>query len=242
MNDIVQALINRKSTRAFLEKQISLVDKNLILTASVNAPTAGNQQLYTILDITSVDVKKSLSILCDNQPFIAKAPLVLIFLADPKKWHDAYLAVGLSPRKLQIGDLVLAIDDALVASQNAVTCAESLGIGSCYIGDIMENHNEVKNLLHLPSHVFPAGMLVFGFPTEQQINRPKPARVHLKHIVHENSYRTMDHVELEEMFSPKAVDNNYEKWLTSFCNRKFNSDFSIEMSNSISKYFRDFDY
>ena len=240
MNEIVKSLIDRKSVRVFLDKEIPENEKDLILTASVNAPTAGNQQLYTILDITSQDVKNQLAILCDNQPFIAKAPLVLIYLADPKKWHDAYLSIGLEPRQLAIGDLVLAIDDAVIASQNAVTASESFGIGSCYIGDVMECHDEIRALLNLPEHVFPASMVVFGYPTDKQKERIKPERVAMEHIVHENAYRTMDSAELKKMLSKNATNTTYEKWLTAFCNRKFNSDFSVEMSNSIEKYFKQF--
>ena len=49
-----------------------------------------------------------------------------------------------------------------------------------------------RQLLHLPEYVFPAAMLVFGYPTAQQRERQKPERVALKHIVHENGYRHMD--------------------------------------------------
>lgn len=50
MNEIIQQLIDRKSVRAFMDQDISEEDRQLILTAAVNAPTAGNQQLYTILN------------------------------------------------------------------------------------------------------------------------------------------------------------------------------------------------
>ena len=97
------------------------------------------------------------------------------------------------------GDLMLAVTDTAIAAQNAVVAAQSLGIGSCYIGDIMENCEEQRRLLQLPGFVFPAAMLVFGWPTEQQKQRPKPERCEQKHIVHENIYRSMDGAELREM-------------------------------------------
>ncbi|MEG1241155.1 MAG: nitroreductase family protein, partial [Oscillospiraceae bacterium] len=52
MNEVLQALHGRKSVRVFLEKPIPAADKTAILEAACAAPTAGNQQLYTILDIT----------------------------------------------------------------------------------------------------------------------------------------------------------------------------------------------
>ena len=48
---------------------------------------------------------------------------------------------------------MLAITDTAIAAQNAVVAAESLGIGSCYIGDIMENCEEQRRLLQLPEYV-----------------------------------------------------------------------------------------
>ena len=99
---------------------------------------------------------------------------------------------------------MLAVTDAAIAAQNAVVAAESFGIGSCYIGDIMENCEEQRRLLKLPEYVFPAVMLVFGWPTEQQKHRPKPVRFEQKHIVHENTYRSMDGEELRNMFEGRC--------------------------------------
>ena len=175
MNEILQQLARRKSVRAYEEVPVTAEEKRLILEAACQAPTAGNQQLYTIIDVTSQPLKDALAVSCDDQPFIAKAPMVLVFCADCKKWYDAYRDAGLSPRAPGAGDLMLAVTDAAIAAQNAVTAAESLGIGSCYIGDIMERCQEQRRLLSLPDYVFPAVMLVFGRPTRQQADRVKPS-------------------------------------------------------------------
>ena len=134
MNDVIKQLYERKSVRVFTEQEIGLQEKNAVLMAAAQAPTAGNQQLYTILDITDQAIKDRLVETCDHQPMIAQAKMVLIFCADCKKWYDAYLSVGCTPRRPGVGDLLLATGDAMIAAQNAVTAAESLGIGSCYIG------------------------------------------------------------------------------------------------------------
>ena len=241
MNEIIESLYRRKSVRAYENKAIPEEMKNLILEAAMQAPSAGCQQLYTILDITDQKLKEVLAESCDHQPFIAKAQMVLVFCADCKKWYDAYLEAGCEPRKPGVGDLMLAVTDATIAAQNAVVAAESLGIGSCYIGDIMENYEEQRALLQLPDYVFPAVMLVFGWPTEQQKQRPKPQRCELKHIVHENAYRSMDGEELREMLAHECKNQTYEEWCSAFCNRKYNSDFAREMSRSVAKYLEQFD-
>lgn len=240
MNPILQSLHARKSVRAFEDRPIPEEVKQQILEAAVQAPTAGNQQLYTILDITDPLLKQALSITCDHQPFIAKAPMVLIFCADCKKWLDAYREAGCTPRAPGAGDLLLAVTDAAIAAQNAVVAAESLGIGSCYIGDVMENCEQQRELLHLPDYVFPAAMLVFGWPTRQQRERPKPARCPMEQIVHTNAYRCMDGQELRAMLAGRTGAQGFEDWCAAFCARKYDSDFSREMTRSVEEYLHQF--
>lgn len=240
MNETITQLINRKSVRVFEDREIPKECKSQILQAAVNAPTAGNQQLYTILDITDQSLKDRLAETCDHQPFIAKAKLVLIFCADCRKWYRGFRAAGCDPRRPGAGDLMLAVLDAAIAAQNAVTAAESLGIGSCYIGDVMENCEIHRELLSLPAYVFPAAMLVFGYPTDQQKKRPKPLRAPMSHILHENGYRDMEEAELRELFGAQRNAGGYEAGMRAFCARKYNSDFAREMTRSAEEYLRDY--
>lgn len=236
MNEIIKSLHARKSVRIFTEKDISQEIKESILQAALQAPSAGCQLLYTILDITDQTKKEKLADLCDHQPFIAKAKMVLIFCADCEKWLSFYREAGLSPRKPEAGDLLLAVEDALIAAQNAVTAAESFGIGSCYIGDVMENAEEMETLLELPPYVYPACMLVFGYPTRQQQERKKPERFALSDIVCENTYRRKNSQEIRSMFSVMTGAKSYEDWMKAFWERKYESDFSREMNRSMEVY------
>ena len=240
MNNTIQELRKRKSVRVFTGEPISPEKKALILEAATQAPTAGNQQLYTIIDITDKSLKERLAVTCDNQPFIAEADMVLVFVADCQKWYDGFKDAGAAPRNPGVGDLMLAVTDTAIAAQNAVVAAESLGIGSCYIGDIMENAEIHKEILNLPEYTFPAVMLVFGYPTKQQVLREKPQRVAMSHIVHENAYHPMDADEKKEMWQQKTGVMSYEEWMKNFCNRKYNSDFSKEMSRSVQVYLNAF--
>ena len=240
MNEIIKSLYARKSVRVFTEEEISKEDKNSILSATLQAPSAGCQLLYTILDITDEQKKERLAVLCDNQPFIAKAKLVLVFCADCRKWLSFYKEAGLEPRKPGAGDLLLAVEDALIAAQNAVTAAESLGIGSCYIGDVMENAEEMKALLQLPQYVYPACMLVFGYPTAQQKEREKPDRFRVSDIVCENVYQDKSGEEIREMFQGRTGAKSYDEWMEAFWKRKYESDFSREMNRSMEVYLKDY--
>lgn len=240
MNEIIKALYERKSVRVFTEQEISKAEKESILNAAIQAPSAGCQLLYTILDMTDQQKKEKLAELCDHQPFIAKAKLVLVFCADCEKWLSFYREAGLTPRKPGAGDLLLAVEDALIAAQNAVTAAESLGIGSCYIGDVMERAEDMKSLLDLPPYVYPACMLVFGYPTEHQKVRTKPARFAISDMVCENAYQGKSGREIRSMFAQKTDGREFDQWMEAFWKRKYESDFSKEMSRSMEVYLKAF--
>ena len=90
MNEVIQTLLNRRSIRAYEERPISPDVKNEILCATLRAPTAGNMMLYSIVDITEQSIKDTLAQTCDDQPFIAQAPMVWLFLADYQRWIDYF--------------------------------------------------------------------------------------------------------------------------------------------------------
>lgn len=240
MNETLRQIYERKSVRVFEDKPIAEDVKRQILEAALQAPTAGNMTLYSILDITDQKLKDRLAVTCDNQPFIAEAPMVLVFCADYHRWYELFCKHVDEVRTPGEGDLLLANADAIIAAQNTVVAAESFGIGSCYIGDITENYEIHKELLNLPDYVVPACMLCFGYPTEQQKKRKKPGRFTVEDIVHENVYNVEKSAQMEMMLArrnenvpPEGSENEtLVEWIKRFCTRKWNSDFSIEMSRS----------
>lgn len=245
MNEVLKQIKNRKSMRLFENKPIEAEIKKEILNSAFEAPTAGAMMLYSILDITDEVLKEKLAVTCDNQPFIAKAPLVLIFLADYQRWYDTFCFADCNPRKPGEGDILLACADAIIAAQNTVVTAESLGVGSCYIGDIIENCETVRELLELPDYVLPAAMVVYGYPVEAQKNRKKTVRFEKEYIVFENKYHRLTEDEYKEMHRQKNEkagfpDKNISDDIKAFCKRKYMSDFSLEMNRSTAEYFKKF--
>ena len=243
MNEIIKSLFERKSVRQYEARPIAPEEKNLILNAALQAPTAGNQNLYTVLDITDNALKQTLSVLCDNQPFIAQAPLALVFLADCRRWYDSYRFAGLTARPPEEGDFLLAVADAVIAAQNTVVAAEALGIGSCYIGDILEQEEKLREALTLDDYVFPAAFLVFGYPTQGQKDRAKPARPPLSYIVQENQYRRLNENEHCRLFLEKGSiksEEEFNDYIKAFCERKYMSGFAAEMNRSAKRYLEHF--
>ena len=241
MNEVIRSLYERKSVRVFEDCPVEADVKKAVLEAAIQAPSAGNMALYTILDITDPEKKACLAKSCDDQPFIATAPVVLIFCADYRRWYDTFCRHVPEVRKPGMGDLFLAEADAIIAAQNAVVAAQSLGLGSCYIGDITENFEYHQKLLGLPQYVVPAAMLVMGWPTQQQKDRTKPARFSVEDMVHENGYSMEKSGRMDAMLTSQNGKEGEEltDYIVRFCNRKWNSEFSREMSRSCTEIVKD---
>ena len=245
MKETIQILQNRYSVRTYADKAIPRDIVDLICSCAMRAPTAGNMQLYSILEIEDQGMKAQLAESCDHQPFIAKAPLVLIFAADYQRWFDYFLHCGVveycAEREEELrypgeGDLMLAACDTLIAAHTAVVAAEALGIGSCYIGDILENYEFHRDLLGLPQYVLPITMVCFGYEKERSSALRKTPRFPLEVVRHSNRYTRLTGEELEAIFKsrkPGRLPEGIANLGQAFYARKFSSEFSQEMTRSV---------
>ena len=248
MNETLRIIDNRKSLRGYGSKEITLEHKKLILHSTFRAPTAGNMMMYSIIEVADQKMKDKLVKTCDNQPFIAKAPLVRLFLADMQRWYDLFEYSGVQElckeRNLAYdtpkeSDLMLASCDALIAAQNAVIAAESLGIGSCYIGDIMENIEIHREMFDLPKWVFPIALLCFGYPLhEDREDRERTPRFSEHFVYFKNKYKRVKIEEFEAEFADRFKDrkdlfNDAQNIGQAMFLRKTGSDFAAEMRRSV---------
>ena len=244
-NQTLELIYNRRTIRAYNPKPLTQEEINTIIHGAMRAPTAGNLMLYSIIQVSDQKMKDKLAITCDNQPHIAKASLVLIFLADMQRWWDYFKIcktkelcdkIGVEFETPQESDLLLACCDALIAAQNAVITAEALGIGSCYIGDIMENIEIHRKMFNLTRWVFPITMVCFGYPKGDKENIPLTPRFPQKFIHFINEYKRLNQQQFTEMF--QNVERNYEVTHAKNLGQKFYfaklaADFSKEMRRSV---------
>jgi FMN reductase (NADPH)/FMN reductase [NAD(P)H] len=242
VNPTLELLNARRSTRTYAATPITDAEKHAILHGAMRAPTGGNMMQYSIIEVTDQALKDRLAVTCDDQPFIARAPWVLIFVADMQKWIDLFRHVhaeqidGVEHRIVPgMGDFINAFADALIAAQNAVIAAESLGIGSCYIGDIIENAEIHAEMFDLPSYVIPAAMLCLGRPLSDGPIAPR----YETHVVHDNVYRRLAENELAEvadelamLHAPHASTRGTGDFVRQIYTRKYASEFMREMNRS----------
>ena len=119
----------------------------------------------------------------------------------------------------------------MIAAQNAVIAAESLGIGTCYIGDIMENYECHKELFNLPKYTMPIALVVMGnYDTKPQIRD----RFDKRFVVFDEAYPSITDKFIDDMFSKEeSKDVNFAK---KFYKRKIDAPFFKEMIRSIKLY------
>ena len=112
--------------------------------------------------------------LCAGQRFIADAPVNLIFLID---WHK--LAIYSRSKDTpftchkSFRHFLISLDDLMCAAQTIETAAWLNGIGSCYVGTILESIPECVEMYHLPKLVAPVLLLSLGYPKALSKKRKK---------------------------------------------------------------------
>lgn len=241
---------NRSSTRQFArDASVSEEQRAAVLHAASRAPSAGAMMMYSIIDIREQATLDKLAVLCDDQPFIAAAPWALVFVVDYAKWIDLFDYAGCfapefnerhgtTPRRAPcLGEFAIAAQDAVIAAQTAVIAAEAVGLGSCYIGDVVEHAEEVAALLNLPAHTVPLSMLVLGVPAKERPATPHP----VENLVMPEQYRRADEAtleaqlrEMDKMFRPHASEPGER--VRDIYTRKHTSAFMAEMCRSMERW------
>lgn len=119
----------------------------------------------------------------------------------------------------------------MIAAQNAVIAAENLGIGTCYIGDIMENYEYHNELFNLPKYTMPIALVVMGnYDTKPQIRY----RFYKSYVVFDETYPNITEEFADNMFSKE--ESKDKEFAVKFYKRKMDAPFFKEMIRSIKMY------
>jgi nitroreductase len=242
MNEIIKLLKSHTSIRKFNDSKITDEQVQHIIESAMQGATAGNMMAYSIIKIKSKDTLSKLAKSCDNQPFIADADLALLFVADNYKWHKFYEQRNIYETFPDyngpcISDFMLGVEDGMIAAQNAVIAAESLGIGTCYIGDIMENYEYHKELFNLPQYTMPIALVVMGnYDTKPQTRE----RFDKSYVVFDESYPKITEEFIDNMFSRE--ESKDKDFAVKFYKRKMDAPFFKEMIRTIKLYINEWNH
>lgn len=162
-NDVLSLLFQHRSIRSFTQEPLPPGTLETLIGAAQSAATSSNLQLWSVLAVEDKARRERLSVLANNQAHIKTAPLLLVFLADLRRAALIARGKGVVPEAVDYLDTFYTASlDAALAAQNAVVAAESLGLGTVYIGALRNNISRVAEELLLPPLVSPVFGLVVG--------------------------------------------------------------------------------
>ena len=188
-NPTIEAMLNRHSVRHYKPDQPSDEVVEAIVRAGQQAPFAS--QLYSVL-LT----RKHLG------PF--GAPLWFTICADFYKLERFMALRGWNVVTNDLSLLIFGIQDAAYMAENMVMAAESLGLGSCFLGSAPFQAERVAKKFKLPKRVLPVVHLVMGYPDEEFPPRP---RYPLWFTLFENEYPQFTDEQVAEAM--KVMDDGY---------------------------------
>ena len=198
MNETLRTINSLRSIHGnFSEKEIGKENLQIILDSSIQAATGGCLQSYSIICIDDKDLMEKV---CQY-----RGSRVLIYLVDVNRHTACGDYLGTKFPAPNTGFFMMAMADALLAAQNAVIAAKSLGIDSLInTGIHRTNQEETFQLLNLPEkYCFPAIAVVLGYPAEEPDF--KKGRLKGAGIIHSNRYTEPDEKEIDEII--KKYDN-----------------------------------
>jgi nitroreductase len=206
-NETMKLLFERSSCRSFLDKTIPHEVLNAILEAGTHSASAGNLQPYSIIKIENLENRLKIAEMC-GQSFIGKAPVLLLFCLDlhrNERW--AKLEVAPFTAASSFRHFWVSFQDTIVCAQNICTAADSMGLGSVYIGTVIDYPADIERLFKLPKGVFPVVLLCLGYPKM----RPKPAnKLGPDVVVHSECYSQMEDQQLLSAYSKKYKDEKLQ--------------------------------
>jgi nitroreductase len=158
-NPVINAMMNRKSIRKYSDQEPTDEAIETIVRAGQQAPFA--YQMGSLL----------LSRKREDNPF--KAPLFFIVCVDSHRMEVVMAERGWRMTNNDLSLLLLGIQDAALLAENMVIAAESLGMGSCFLGGIPYRARQIMDEFNLPERVFPLVGLSMGYPAENPPTRPR---------------------------------------------------------------------
>lgn len=164
-NPVIETLLDHRSVRAFLPDALPDGVLQALVAAASSAPTSSNIQAWSVVAVSDPDRKARLADLAGNQQHIRDAPLLLVWLADLSRVTREAERRGVVLKGIDYTEsFLLASFDAALAAQSALIAAESLGLGTVFIGALRNHPEEVAQLLHLPPRAYAVFGLVVGHP------------------------------------------------------------------------------
>ena len=183
---VLRQQLAHRSVREFTDEGVSDAELSAVFAAAQSAPTSTNLQPWSVVVVRDRDRKARLAELAGQQEFIAAAPVFTVWVVDLARVEQLADTRG---QRLGASDYLesglIGFIDAALAAQNASLAAESLGLGTVFVGAVRNRPEELAAELELPERSFPAFGLAIGRPAPGAQVKPRlPQRA----VVHHETY------------------------------------------------------
>ncbi|NOL40344.1 NADPH-dependent oxidoreductase [Kribbella sandramycini] len=187
--DVLAQQLAHRSVRSYRPDPVPDETLHALIAAAQSAPTSGNLQLWSVVAVRDDRRRRRLAELAGEQEFIAQAPLFLVWLADLARAREVTAGAGSETAEGAdfVEAAVLSFVDVALAAQNASLAAESLGLGTVFVGAIRNRPLDVAAELGLPPNVFPVFGLAVGYPDRIDGTAVKP-RLPQDAVLHHEQY------------------------------------------------------
>jgi nitroreductase len=199
-NETMRLLFERASCRDYSDRRVPPEVLRALLEAGTHAPTGGNLQPYSIIKIED-EANRRWFVELGAQRFIGEAPVLLLFCIDwrrLRRWAELEVAPFTATSSFR--HFWISFQDTIMSAQNICTAADSMGLGSCYIGTVLEMFPELKEKFNLPDGVFPVVLLCLGYPETKAMPRKK---LGADVVVHNEGYQELEDQALMDAFKEK---------------------------------------
>lgn len=185
--DFDNVVVNRRSIRTFLNKDVSEETIYKILEYGHAAPSAGNIQPWEFIVVRSEKKKRDIvntTFIGNNetngktQDWMLSAPVFIVVCANKQKSFERYGEKAL--KSLIYLDVSACIENMLLGIVN-------LGLASCYVSGFREK--ELSSALLLPKSYEPIGILPVGYSSEVCFSTPK---IKLEKLIHYEVFRVKE--------------------------------------------------
>lgn len=240
MNAVIEMMLQHKSIRKFKQRAVEEKDLHHIIRAAQSASTSSFLQAYSVIQVTSLENRKKLRLLCGDQEYVEKAPVFLVFCADLHRIHSLLKKKGSASaeEKAWTESFIIGTVDASLAGQNAMLAAESLGLGGVYIGGIRNQPEEVSQLLGLPEEVYPVFGMCLGYPDHKPDVKE---RLPLSVVLHQDRYQPLNEQEIESYderiraYYVKRTRGKIEDSWTEMLDKKFQGELRKHMKSYLNE-------
>ena len=190
LNDMIRLLQAHHSDRSY--KADPLPDEMLddIIEAAHCAPTSINTQQVSVIVVKDAARRQRISGIAGGQPWIAKAPVFLLLVADLYKTRIGAEKAGIKQEiQHSLEGVIASVTDVGIALGTLMVAARSYGLGIVPIGAVRREPQAIIDLLSLPEGTLPIAGVCMGYVDRPATRKP---RLPIKSFRHEEYYHAED--------------------------------------------------